>query len=118
MSSGLNSGSTGSIGSTVVVVDVALASGAVVEVDSRVSDDTSSELPALSLVGADDSVGCADVDGSELTMVVWGEPSVAVGSLVRVTDDEHAAVTAMIDAADDMRKVRFMPLSLRKLLPV
>jgi hypothetical protein len=100
------------------VDDVAPASGAVVEVDSAVSDDTSSEMPALSLVGADDSVGCADVDGSELTMVVCGEPSVAAGSLVRVTDDEHAAVTAMIDARDDMRKIRFMSLSLRKFSPV
>ena len=70
MSSGLNSGSTGSTGSRVVVVDVALASGAVVDVDSAVSDDTSSELSAGSLVGVDDSVGCADVDGSESTMVV------------------------------------------------
>ena len=70
MSSGLNSGSTGSTGSTVVVVDVAPASGAVVEVDSGFSDDSSSELSALSLVGVDDSVGWADVDGSALTMVV------------------------------------------------
>jgi hypothetical protein len=51
-------------------------------------------------------------------MVVCGEPSVAAGSLVRVTDDEHAAVTAMIDARDDMRKMRFMSLSLRKFSPV
>ena len=31
------------------------------------------------------------------------ETSVAAGSLVSVTDDEHAALTAMIDAADDIR---------------
>ena len=52
------------------MVDVAVASGAVVDVDSAVSDDTSSELSAVSMVGVDDSVGCTDVDGSESTMEV------------------------------------------------
>jgi len=104
MSSGLNSGSAGVSGSTVVVVEV--VSGA--SVVSVVSDEESAESSSLLSLTTDDSVACSDVVGSALTIVVSGVPSVAAGSSVSVIDDEHAAVIAMSEPSADRATRRFI----------
>ncbi len=85
---------------------VEVVSGATVV--SVVSEEESlGSCEALPL-STDDSVVCSDVEGSELTMLVSGVPSVAAGSSVSVIDDEHAAVIAMSEPSAERATMRFM----------